>query len=615
MPDIQAPTAGLAAPLCASLADTAHRSLVDLFAQRGHRPSEEQWAAILDLLDALEMAAHNALETALYISAIPAGTGKTASILEFTKALLNDPAHENKGVLIAVNRVEEVRYIAKELAVHRGKLCVIVGRTHTDVLEMAGHADAGRAQVVVTTQAALKETLRTCRDFHHATRYHYRGERRAVTVWDEQFAFNKPVMIDADAVSGLTREMRRQSPEAATALREWGVTLDRTPAPGECAVPDFAAMGVDFHQLEEAVSDRDELVAQTKALAVISGGTGWVLRENAGATSMVSHIPELPVSLMPVIVTDASAARGVHSASYEQMARTRRVTRLKEAGKTYRNMTLRIVPTAASRSTYRDKTSPKGRELIDMAVRYIRSVAPDDVLVVSYKFWLTMKGVKEKTIRDAINARLTPDEINRVKHLTWGSHTATNDYKAVRRVLFMGLNFVPRAASYAASGAALNIPMRTSNAADHPTTGQVEDMRVGMLRDATLQAILRGNARMGVDGDCGVCEVVIPQVRQTGLSEDDYRGMFPGLVIQRDTRLLPTKPLKGKLKALSEIVARRLAEGEREMTNPSLYGELKMARQDFGALVKRPDWQAWIAAIGLNPGPLSGRVMGLRKLD
>jgi hypothetical protein len=273
-------------------------------------------------------------------------------------------------------------------------------------------------------------------------------------------------------------------------------------------------------------------------------------------------------------------------------------------------MTIRIVPTAASRSTYKGPKTTKGRDLIEMAVRYIRSVAPEEVLVVSYKSHMVIRGVEERTIKKAIEARLTAEERARIKHMHWGSHTATNSFSKVRRVILMGLNFIPRTASYAASGAALNKPMMTGDPNDHPTEEDVDAMR----RDSTLQALLRGNARMGVGGDCGVMEAVIPQVRQTGLSDDDYRGMFPGVVLKHDHALMPQKPLKGNLKRLSEIVARRLAEGEREMTNPSLYAELRMAQPDFANLVKKPEWKTWVAAMGLKPGPLRGRVMGLRQI-
>ena len=596
------------------LADTAHASLVTFFQQIDHKPSVAQWDAILDLLDCLERAADKSLDPrALYVSAIPAGTGKSASLAAFAKALMDAPHYARTGMIITCNRVSEVRDMAKALADHRGKLCIIVGKANVEVLAMGDHQEADKAQVVIATQAAIKETLRTALSFDHARRFYFHGRRRDIVSWDEAFNFARPVVVDAAAVASLATAIGRQSEEAAPALLEWAAKTLRAPT-GNCEVPDFGATyGIDFHRLEDDTSDRDDLAMCARALGVISGGTGWVMRNGKGS-SLVSQVPEIPVSMMPVIVTDASAAAGVHHASYAQMARTRRVVRLMEADKTYRNMTIRLVNTAASRSTYRDKDSTAGKELIEMAVRYIRSVAPDKVLVIGYKSWMTMKGVEERTIRAAIEARLTPEERTRFSYLHYGNHTATNEHKDTRRVLLMGLNFLPPAASYAASGAALDKPMRTSDPSDHPTEEDVADMRLGMLRDSTLQAILRGHARKAIDGDCGTMEVVIPQSRQTGLSEADYRGMFPGVVLKDDRLLMPAKPLKGKLKALSEVVTRRLNEGERELPNPTLAGELKMERQNFAALVKRPEWQAWVAAMGLQPAPLKGRVMGLRKV-
>ncbi len=136
-----------------------------------------------------------------------------------------------------------------------------------------------------------------------------------------------------------------------------------------------------------------------------------------------------------------------------------------------------------------------------------------------------------------------------------------------------------------------------------------------MLMDTTLQALLRGNARMAVGGDCGQMEAVIIQNKQTGIKEADYQRMFPGVRLVQDTVLLPPTPLKGRLKELDTIVVRRLEAGEREMTNPkSLGAEMGMDERNFRALVKKPEWQARLAGLGLNPQPLAGRMMGLRRV-
>ena len=593
------------------LADAALTTLQAQFTADDHRPSADQWAAIRDLLSHLELASSGSLEPAVYLSAIPAGTGKTATIAHFARALAADETRAGVGMLIAVNRVTEVEEMAGLLKQCSDKLCVIAGGDTDAVRTLGRHQDANAAQLVVCTQAALKRTLKGVDCFDAATRFHYRGRRRPVVAWDEAFAFNRPVVLNPHNALRLMHAMANLAPDAARTLATWALEAKGAPE-GMCQVPDFAELGVDWRALEDAVADDEEALAQAQALSVISGKAGYVVNDNRAGV-LVSYTPELPQSLLPVIVTDASAAAGVHHASYEQMARTRRVLRLREAAKTYGNVTVRLIPVAASRSAYRDQTEAKGKALIEMAVAYVRRVAPAPVLIVSYRSRFTMKGVKERTIEDAVNARLEQSERDRVSHLTWGRHTATNEHRDVRHVLLMGLNFLPRAAAHAASGAALDRPMRSMDASDHPTTDQVEAMSLGTLRDATLQAILRGNARKAADGDCGPMEATIFESPQTGLSDADYRGMFPGATIVHDTSLLPAKPLRGRLKELAARVLGQFEAGHTEVAYAALATEMGMTARDVRKLISKPQWLEWLAASRLLPCRLAGGRGGVRR--
>jgi hypothetical protein len=518
---------------------------------------------------------------------------------------MDNPTHEGTGMLILVNRITEAADMAAALQDYRGSLCVYTSDPATNAL--GAHETANDAQVCIATQAALKATLKTLQGapFATASRFHYRSARRAVICWDESFAFNRPVTLDADTVGGLARAMRRQSDEAANALKRWTSDLDLHPG-GRCSVPDFEGLGIDFRQLEDDVGDQDMLVAQAKALAVVSGDEGYVTRQGS-ASVMITHYPEIPRNLMPVVVTDASARV---NPSYTQMAQKVHLVWLKDAPKTYRNMTIRIVPTAASRSVYRDAKTYRGRDLIDMAVRYVKSVPGDDVLIIGYKGRFGIRGVDQTTIEEAITAWLKPEDHGRVSYLSYGQHSATNDFNHCKRVLLMGLNFIPKAAGIAASGAALDLDL----VSQLPTDDQAKAMQLGMLMDSTLQALLRGHARVSVAGDCGEMEAVIPQTKQTGIPLDRYRRMFPQAKIVQDTVLMPPRPLKGRLADLAAIIARRLAAGETEMTNPSLYAELGINRSNFGRLVRKPEWQAYIAHLGLRAQKLAGNVMGLRLI-
>ena len=97
-------------------------------------------------------------------------------------------------------------------------------------------AALNQAQIVISTQEALRRTLRTTADFNDAARYHYRGQRRAVVCWDEALAFNRPVTLASAAVTNLASVMARQSAEGQRELLLWGASLVGAKT-GACVVP------------------------------------------------------------------------------------------------------------------------------------------------------------------------------------------------------------------------------------------------------------------------------------------------------------------------------------------------------------------------------------------
>ena len=599
-----------------SLAEIARADMERTFSEGSHRPSPNQWAAIMDYLGTVEMLASKSVITeadrVLYLSAIPAGTGKTVAVAAITRAIASSAAHEDVGVLIAVNRITEAVEMAETLGSHKAKLCVVSGRKSApQFAKLQGHTSANGAQVVITTQAALKEILRRTRDrdFEQAPGYFYRGQRRRVILHDEQIAFNRPVVLDSDTAVNLAKVMGRQSRDAASALKSWCGEIDRLPR-GIYPVPDFRGMGVDFEQLEDADED---IAAQARALSILSGEQAYV-HPSSLSSSLVTHVPELPKTLLPAVVTDASAARGVHHASYDQMAETMTIVHLAEATKTYNNLTIKRVNTRASRSTYKDRKSTEGLELIEMIVRYIKQCSPHPVLVLTYKGRMWMKDVEERTIEEAITARLT-DEADqaRTSFLAYGRHTSTNDFKHIGHMIFAGLNFLPAAAPYAASGAALGKSMKTIDQRDHPTALQVLDMERGMLRDSTMQAVLRGAARTGVGGDCARQEVVIPAYPQKGLNDADYYQMFPGCTVVQDLSLRPLPKLKGNPKHIFDVIMTYQAEEKTEIDGASIYKTLKMSETVYGKTKGNDVLLAWLANNLWFPQRLKGNRRGFRR--
>ena len=71
---------------------------------------------------------------------------------------MDNPIYADTGMLITVNRITEAEDMAKALGQHRAKLCVITSDAATNAL--GAHETADKAQVVISTQAALKLTLK-----------------------------------------------------------------------------------------------------------------------------------------------------------------------------------------------------------------------------------------------------------------------------------------------------------------------------------------------------------------------------------------------------------------------------------------------------------------------
>ena len=392
------------------------------------------------------------------------------------------------------------------------------------------------------------------------------------------------------------------------------VEVAETPT-GTIQIPDLTALGVDLNLLEVDVGHDDVLAGQVKALKAMNGLTGYVWRDNRGQGTLLSHVQALPDSIMPITVTDASAAFGVDHVFYEMLAESRHIVRLKDAPKTYKNLTVRVVAVAASRSTFRDRASDEGPKLLDMAVRYIQE-GQDEVLVVSYKTPFVMRGQRvRRSVAEAINDRLTDDEKSRTRHLTWGTHKASNHHRHIRRMLVLGLDYQPPAAHRASAGAALQLPMNSSDPSDHPTGAKISRRQIGGLRDSLLQAVMRGHARVGLAGDCGAMEVVVVQSPRSGLSKADYEGMFPGATIKVDKLLFPELILTGRMKEAADMIRRRLDAGEAVIAFTALYGEMETSRQSFGRLIKDPKMAQWLANEGLEKVKLNARSTAFQMIS
>lgn len=602
-------------PDCVTTAALA--DLAATFRSRTHSPSIEQWEALQDLMCHYGESVDGRLKPAVYVSALPPGTGKSSAVQSFARALCANPLYATRGLVIAVQRLDEVADMAEQLEAIRDRMAIVVGvRKQNEVVKLLGDLSdtPENAQVIVTTQSSLRNSLQGGREFNEATRYLFKGRTRTV-LWDEALAFNRPVPLSSDRALALCEAVGRASVDgdAANVYRQWAAKLVLEAA-GEHEVPIFD--GTNWATVEGLVEGQDTLIATAKAVVSLAGRRVSVRKDNTSGAVLLAQYREIPESILPVIVTDASGAPDVGGVRYTQMARKDRpVVYLRTATKTYANLTLSLVHRAASRSTFSDKRQAgRAAELRDLAVSVIRRFAPEPVLVLTFGGRMKMPGLSQFTVKEAVEAVLTDEEKARTSWLTWGNHTASNEHKLTKHVLVLGLNYTTPLMAHAASGAALDLPMHTLDPADNPTEEQVAAMAKAMLRESTVQGLLRGHARMGVDGDCGECIAVVVGHPQSGHSDAEWRSMFPGVKLVDDVANGPM-PLKGRLGELASLVERLFAEGAREVSNATMMRALGMSKGNFSTLVKKPEWQRWITSKGIYPGYLKGKQMGLRRVS
>lgn len=600
-----------------TLAGIAYAELRHLYALRGITPSDQQWEAMAALLECLEASASafDQLAPALYLSPIPCGVGKSQSIAAFARALAKAPDMDDIGMIVFVNRIAEARDAALELAAVRHKLCILTSDDKVNAL--GDHETADQAQICIATQESLRIAMRgVAGSLEHCPTFAYRWSVRQVRCWDESFSFQRGVILDNDSALKLSRAMHMiGAVDAKSALKIWSAELDCAPAgvgvTWQTLVPDLRALGVNFAKLEAILYD-DQDIHLCEALALISGQKVGVTKGSFDLPTVVTHYPEIPRSLMPLVVTDASAL--VNRAYIQMAASGTPIVALKAAGKTYENMTVRIVDEASSRSQL--KKAAQRDKLLDGVVRYVRE-ADTDVLVFGYKgdnfcaraaVHRTLKaqlqhrlGKAQRVLDDADLLKLKPGELERIRatgrvvfYLTHGRGTATNVYRDVARVCLIGLDYPPGGFAHATSGAAQDLDLVDN----HPTRTQVEEVYRGMLLDRTLQPALRGAARLSVNGDCGAMELVVFQSKRHGLTRQEYRDLFPGCRLLTDVSLVPPKETKKThLKILQETVEARLKAGETVLSFQSLRGSGDPA--NFSKLTASDDWQAFLAEKGL----------------
>jgi len=507
------------------LATRTLAALREDFATFNHHPSAAQWQALADLATTLEAMANGTAEPRFYLSSLDPGVGKTQTLVKFLDVLLASHMHEHVGVLLCVSRLSEVKRMVDDSGIPAGMLCVVTSDAELNAL---GRAEVNDARVVITTQQMVERRLAE-RTFAKAGLFPYRGQPRAVRVWDEAFLPGQPITLAADNLAFVFRRLAALSTDLRADVVGIFTDVEKLAAGSTYVVPDFAgkyphvslndALALTEYSGGTGVDRqfRDDERAALSALWFVSGKRVSVRRDGKYGGAVIDYKETLPTDLAPMVILDAS---GRVRATYRDMEGERGgLVRLRTAPKHYGPLTVHTWLTGGGKSAFIDH----GDKLASGIAKTIDTKPSERWLVVCHKAD-SRAGNVEKEVRGMLLA--TPQAS--VQFITWGNHSATNDFADVPNVILAGTLFYRGSYYEALKRLAAGRPASAGAVTD-------QELRATELCEHAhliLQALCRGAVRRCHGERCGTMDAYIIASVRSGIP-DALPTIFPGCRIVR----------------------------------------------------------------------------------
>lgn len=527
----------LAPPLQPTLTQRTLETLRTSFTQHDHHPSDDMWTALTAIAETLEAMANGTCSSAIHLSSLDPGVGKTTTIIHFLKVLLASHQHREVAVLVCVRRREQIEAVVREADLRPEDFAVL---TTDKELNALGCGSPHRARVVFTTHSMVERRCES-RPFAEVAAFHYRGHPRAVRIWDEAILPGQTLTVSRDALGYLFKPLRGCHPALADALEDLFTKL-RTMEDGALfTLPDLAELhGVDLNSALGIVSGGpSEQVAAVEALWFLFGKSVTIRRDGAYGNTLLDYRDTLPEDIKPLLALDASARVRTVYRFWED--RRGGINLLPGAVKRYDAHTIHVWNRGGGKSGFKKD----GQGLVEGVVSTILQKPEQEWLVIHHKAGIDMDF--EAEVRS-----LLPDTAANVHFLHWGVHDATNLYAHVPNVILAGTLFY-RTSYYEALGRlASGLPSARGAFAEDDT----HEIELGEHHHLILQALCRGAVRRCVDGGCPPTDTYIIASRNSGIPQS-LATIFPGAQVAR-WQPVP-KALKGKVAEAVAFITAQLA--------------------------------------------------------
>lgn len=565
------------------------------FHDHNHHPSEKMWEALSAVAGTMEKMANRSCDPAIYLSSLDPGVGKTATVVEFIRALLTSASHRDVAVLVCVARKEQIQSIVREAGLDRESFAVF---TADSALNGLGSSNKNHSRVLFTTHSMI-EARSAGRSFVHVEEFHYLDEVRAVRVWDEAILPGQTVTLSRDDLGLLLKPLRGSHPGLASAIDDLFVRVGGMDDRSTIYIPDLATQdGLGLHEALRLIGDgRVDQVMAAEALWILFGKTVTIRRDGKYGNTMLDYRDTLPKDIMPLLVLDAS----VRVRATYQLWKERRghVVTLPTAAKSYENHTIHLWDRGGGKSAFRDHINV----LAGGVAAAILSKPDEQWLVVHH---LTEAGFDvEARVRSLISTN------SKVHFLHWGVHDATNLFSDVPNVILAGTLFY-RPSYYEALG---RLASGLPSDAGALSPEDAEQVSLGEHRHLILQALCRGAVRRCVNGGCPRTDTYIIASSRTGIARS-LPEIFPGAQIVSWKPI--DRPLSGKIAEAEAYVVERL---EVEPTTIVAFGDVMRfigwrCRREFKRSIRRhEDFVDALAAKGIEEWGVGRYPRGFRRIS
>ena len=559
--------------------------------ETNHRPTPEMMSALEDAALVIEDMANDECQPSFYLSSVDPGVGKTSVLIQSLYSILYSPKHRHVSILVCVSRLDEIRKITEQATLNNAMFAAFTRDPEINALGR-GIDDAEKARVLFTTQQMINSRC-DGKSFKDVSEFHFEGKPRGVRVWDEAYLPGESLTINRSLLIRLTSYWLTSYPALGHLTDTLSADLRGREDGDTVLIPDLeATIGATKERLLESLpthsSDANVLSQAATTLWLLSGKKVAIRKDrgvkNGQTQTVLSYRDHLPDDLAPLLILDAS---GRVRKTYDlwQASDRNNLVQLRQARKTYKNLTVHLWKRGGGKSSFRNPASRE--ELIKGICNTIDSKPDEEFLVVHHKAetWNGVEQDIEKEIRANVGKRSAP-----ISFTSWGNHKASNQWSAIPNVILAGTLFYPISFYEALGRLSSNLsPGRAFK------DEMYNETCLGEHRDGILQAGCRAAIRCSVDGDCPPSNLYIIASAQSGIPSA-LHDVFPK---HRSKVWLPVtrKLSKKRTEALNILKVQFRRDPQSFIKFSTIRQSLGgMASRDFNKRIRKD--AGFVAAIG-----------------